>query len=63
MTTAYSAANSPDLFIRYKRIKELHLYIMRRTLNAHRAIKDMIKINLKSVIRSYLIINRKKLNC
>jgi hypothetical protein len=63
MATAYSAASSPGLFMRYKRINELHLHLMRRALNAYRAIKDMVKINLKSVIRSCLIANRKKLDC
>jgi hypothetical protein len=63
MATAYSAANSPGLFMRYKRIKKLYLYIMRRALNAHRAIRDMIKINSEFVIRSYLITNRKELDC
>jgi hypothetical protein len=48
--------------MRYKRIEELHLHVMRRIFNAYRAIKDMIKINLKSVIRSYLIANRKELD-
>jgi hypothetical protein len=63
MATVYSAVNSPGLFIRYKRIKELHLYIMRRALNAHRAIKSMIGINSESVIRNCLIANRRELDC
>jgi hypothetical protein len=62
MAIVYNAINSPGLFMRYKRIKELHLHIMRRALNAHRAIRDMIKINLKSVIRNCLITNRKELD-
>jgi hypothetical protein len=49
--------------MRYKRIKELHLYIMRRTLNAHRAIRGIIRINSESVIRNYLITNRRELDC
>jgi hypothetical protein len=63
MATVYSAVNSPGLFMRYKRIEELYLYIMRRAFNAYRAIRDVIKINLKSVIRNYLIANRKELDC
>jgi hypothetical protein len=62
MAITYSAVSNPGLFMRYKRIKELHLHVMRRALNAHRAIRDMIEINLKSVIRSCLIANRKELN-
>jgi hypothetical protein len=63
MAIAYSTANSLGLFMRYKRIEKLHLYVMRRVLNAYRAIKNIIGINLKSVIRNYLIANRKELNC
>jgi hypothetical protein len=63
MATAYNAISNPGLFMRYKRIKELHLYIMRRALNAYRAIKDMVKINSESVIRNCLIANRKELDC
>jgi hypothetical protein len=63
MATVYNAVNSPGLFMRYKRIKELHLYVMCRALNTYRAIRDVIKINLKSVIRNYLIANRKELDC
>jgi hypothetical protein len=63
MATAYNAVSSPGLFMRYKRIKELHLHIMRRALNTHRAIKDMVKINSKSVVRNCLIANRKELDC
>jgi hypothetical protein len=63
MAIAYNTVNSPGLFMRYERIKELHLYVMRRAFNAHRAIKSMIGINLESVVRNYLIANRKKLNC
>jgi hypothetical protein len=62
MATAYSTTSNPGLFMRYKRIKELYLHIMRRALNAHRAIRDVIRINLESVIRSCLIVNRKKLD-
>jgi hypothetical protein len=62
MATAYSVISSPGLFMRYKRIKELYLYVMRRALNAYRAIKDMIRINLGSVIRSCLIVNRRELD-
>jgi hypothetical protein len=63
MAIAYNAASSPGLFMRYERIEELYLYVMRRALNAYRAIKGMIKINLGSVIRSCLIANRRKLDC
>ena len=63
MATAYSTASSPGLFMRYKRIKELHLHVMRRALNAHRAIRDMVGINLKSVVRNCLIANRRELDC
>jgi hypothetical protein len=63
MATVYSAISSPGLFMRYKRIKELHLYVMRRAFNAYRAIRDMIKINSESVIRNCLIANRKELDC
>jgi hypothetical protein len=62
MAIVYSAISSPGLFMRYKRIKELYLYIMRRALNAYRAIRNVIGINLKSVIRNYLIANRKELD-
>jgi hypothetical protein len=62
MATTYNTVSNPGLFMRYKRIEELHLHVMRRIFNAYRAIKDMIKINLKSVIRSYLIANRKELD-
>jgi hypothetical protein len=63
MATAYNTASNPGLFMRYKRIKELHLHVMRRALNMYRAIKGMIKINSESVIRSYLIVNRRELDC
>jgi hypothetical protein len=63
MAIAYSAISSPDLFMRYKRIKELHLHVMRRALNTYRAIKDMVKINLRFVIRNCLIANRRELDC
>jgi hypothetical protein len=63
MATAYNTANSPGLFMRYKRIEELHLYVIRRVLNAHRAIRDVVKINLKFVVRSCLIANRRELDC
>jgi hypothetical protein len=62
MTTVYNTANSPGLFMRYKRIEELYLHVMRRAFNAYRAIRDMVKINLKSVVRSCLIANRKELD-
>jgi hypothetical protein len=62
MAIAYSAVNSPGLYMRYKRIKKLHLHIIHYALDAHRAIKDIIKINIKSVIWSCLIANRRKLN-
>jgi hypothetical protein len=48
--------------MRYKRIEELYLHVIRRAFNAHRAIRDMVGINLKSVIRSCLIANRKELD-
>jgi hypothetical protein len=63
MATVYSVVSNPDLFMRYKRIKELHLYVMRRVFNTYRAIKNVIKINLKSVVRSCLIANRRELDC
>jgi hypothetical protein len=63
MTIVYNAASSPGLFMRYERIKELHLHVMRRAFNAYRAIKGMIGINLGFVIRSYLIANRRELDC
>ena len=63
MATAYNAVNSPGLFMRYKRIKELHLYVMRRAFNAYRAIRGIIRINLGFIIRNYLIANRKELDC
>jgi hypothetical protein len=63
MAIAYNAISNPGLFMRYKRIKELHLHVMRRALNTHRAIRGMIGINLGSVIRSYLITNRRELDC
>jgi hypothetical protein len=63
MAIAYSAVSSPDLFMRYKRIEELHLYVMRRALNAYRAIRGVIRINSKSVVRSCLIANRRELDC
>jgi hypothetical protein len=63
MATVYSTASSPGLFMRYKRIKELHLHVIRRALNAHRAIRDMIEINSGSVVRSCLIANRRELDC
>ena len=63
MATVYSAVSSPGLFMRYERIEELHLYIMRRALNTYRAIRDMVKINLRSVIRNCLIANRRELDC
>jgi hypothetical protein len=62
MATAYNAVSNPDLFMRYKRIEELHLHVIRRALNAHRAIKDIIKINSGSVVRNCLIANRRELN-
>jgi hypothetical protein len=63
MAIVYNVINSPGLFMRYKRIKKLHLHVMRRALNTYRAIKDMIEINLRFVIRSCLIANRKELDC
>jgi hypothetical protein len=63
MATAYNAVSSPGLFMRYKRIEELHLYVMRRALNAYRAIRGMIGINSESVIRNCLIANRRELDC
>jgi hypothetical protein len=62
MATVYNAINSPGLFMRYKRIKELYLHIIRRAFNAYRAIKGMIKINSESVVRNCLIANRRELD-
>jgi hypothetical protein len=62
MATVYNAISSPGLFMRYKRIEKLHLHVMRRALNTHRAIRDVVGINLKFMIRNYLIVNRRELN-
>jgi hypothetical protein len=62
MATAYNATSSPGLFMRYKRIKKLHLHVIRRTLNAHRAIRGIIGINSEFVIRNCLIANRRELD-
>jgi hypothetical protein len=63
MATVYNTVSSPGLFMRYKRIEELHLHIMRRAFNAYRAIRGIVRINSESVIRSYLIANRRELDC